>query len=196
MKTVNKIILASCVFCYFAGIFIIAVKMGIIHLISQYGLSRCIDEWPADIPSLNFVLVFFVIYTVIFALITYVIYKNVDNHGKDMDELQQKTSIIHNYSDDLSTVVARYNRICRKQNVNDKSLSQRLLLLEKKVSSLTASVLDNRNAGNKIARMISEIDDAVSRMESNDYNVEQLKNIVECAIEDVQRLQKSSISIK
>ena len=196
MKTVNKIILASCVFCYFAGIYIVAVKMGIIRLISQYGLSRCIDEWPADFPSLNFVWVFLVIYTIVFAMITYVIYKNIEKHSEETDELQQKTSIIHNYSDDLSTVVARYNRICRKQNITDKSLGLRLLLLEKKVSSLTAFVLDNRSVGNKIARMISEIDDAVSRLESTDADAEQLKNIVESAIEDVQRLQTSSISIK
>ena len=40
MKIVNKYILASCVFCYFAGIYLIASKMGIMRLISRYGLSR------------------------------------------------------------------------------------------------------------------------------------------------------------
>ena len=201
MKTVNKYILASCVFCYFAGIYLIAAKMGIMRLISRYGLSRAIDEWPADFPSLNLVYICLAVYTIFFAIITYIIYRNIESHGKDMDVLQQKAYTLHNYSEGLTLVVSRYNRICREKNISNKMQSQRLQLLEKQVSSLSASVLNNSNAGSKIARIVSELDDAVSNMETTAEsdvvaNNIQFSNLVERAIEDVQRLKTNSVTIK
>lgn len=201
MKTVNKYILASCVFCYFAGIYLIAAKMGIMRLISRYGLSRAIDEWPADFPSLNLVYICLAVYTIFFAIITYIIYKNIESHGKDMDVLQQKAYTLHNYSERLTLVVSRYNRICREKNISNKMQSQRLQLLEKQVSSLSASVLNNSNAGSKIAQIVSELDDAVSNMEQTAEsdvvaNNIQFSNLVERSIEDVQRLKTNSVTIK
>jgi len=201
MKTVNKYILASCVFCYFVGIYLIAAKMGIMRLVSRYGLSRALDEWPADFPSLNLVYICLAVYIVFFAIITYVIYRNIDSHGKDMDVLQQKASTIHNYSEGLALVVSRYNRICREKNISNKMQSQRLQLLGKQVSSLPASVLNNSNAGSKIARIVSELDDAVTNMETTAEsdvvaNNIQFSNLVERAIEDVQRLKTNSVTIK
>lgn len=201
MKTVNKYILASCVFCYFAGIYLIAAKMGIIRLISRYGLSRTLDEWPADFPSLKLVYICLAIYTVFFAILTYVIYRNIESHGKDMDVLQQKASTIHNYSEGLALVISRYIRICREKNISNKMQSQRLQLLQKQMSSLPASVLNNSNAGSKIARIVSELDDAVTNMETTAEsdvvaNNIQFSNLVERAIEDVQRLKTNSVTIK
>ena len=201
MKIVNKYILASCVFCYFAGIDLIASKMGIMRLISRYGLSRTLDEWPADFPSLNIIFICLVVYTIFFAIITYVIYRNIESHSKDMDVLQQKASTLHNYSEGLTLVVSHYNRICREKNISNKTQTQRLQLLEKQVSSLPASVLNDNNVGNKIVRIISEVDDAVSNMETTAEsdivaNNIQLSNLIERAIEDVQRLKTNSVTIK
>jgi hypothetical protein len=169
------------------------------RLLSRYGLSRAIDEWPADFPSLNLVYVCLAVYTIFFILITYIIYRNIESHGKDMDTLQQKASTLHNYSEGLSLVVSRYNRVCREKNISNKMQSQRLQLLEKQVSSLSASVLSNSGAGGKIAQIISEIDDAVSNMETTS-DIEalsnQFSNLVEQAIDDVQRLRTNSINIK
>ena len=201
MKTVNKYILASCVFCYFAGIYMIAAKMGIMRLISRYGLSRTLDEWPANFPSLNLVYICLAVYTVFFAIITYIIYRNIESHGKDMDVLQQKASTLHNYSEGLALVVSRYNRICREKNISNKIQSQRLQLLEKQVSSLPASVLNNSNASSKIARIVSELDDAISTMDTtaeNDIEANniQFSSLVERSIEDIQRLKTNCITIK
>lgn len=194
MKTVNKYILASCIFCYFIGIYLIAVKMGIMRLISRYGLSRALYEWPANFPSLNIVYLCLAIYTVFFAFIIYIIYRNIEIHGKEMDVLQQKASLLHNYSEELALVVSRYNRICREKNNSNKMQNQRLQLLEKQISSLPASVFNNSSASSKIARIVSEINEMVSIMETtkeNDIitlNI-QFSKLVECAIEDVQRLK-------
>lgn len=195
MKIVNKYILASCIFCYFAGIYLIAAKFGIMRLISRYGMSRAFDEWPADFPSLNLVYISLAAYTVFFVIITYVIYKNIESHGQEMDLLQQKASTLHNYSEDFALIVSRYNRICKEKNISNINQSQRMKLLEKKISSLPTSVLNNSSASGKIARIVSELDDAVSKIEAAiDDNVAainvQIGNIIECAIDDVQRLKK------
>lgn len=201
MKIVNKYILASCVFCYFAGIYLLAIKFGIMRFISQYGFSRAFDEWPADFPSLNLVYICLAIYTILFALVTYVIYKYIENHSKETDKLQQGVSILHDYSDSIALIVSHYNRICLEKNVSNKMQIQRLQLLEKQIKSLTASVLDNSSAKSIISRIISDLDDSVMNMESSDDNAAvekdlQFSNIVERSIEDVQRLRTSSITIK
>lgn len=193
--------MASCVFCYFAGIYLIAVKMGILRIINQYGISRIMDEWPADLPSLKFVYICLAIYTVIFAIITYIIYRNIESHGKDMEALQQKTSTIHNYSEVLALAVSRYNRVCREKNISNKVAGQKLQLLEKQVSSLPASVLNDSNAGDKIAHIVSEIDAAISNMDSSaESNLETIntkfRSLVESGIEDIQRLRANNINLK
>lgn len=188
-------------FCYFTGIYLIAVKMGIIRLISRYGLSRFIDEWPADFPSLNLVYICLAVYTIFFALVIYIIYRNIESHSKDMDVLQQKASTLHNYSEGLALVISRYNRVCREKNISNKMQSQRLQFLVKQLSSLSASVLNNSSAGSKIARIVSDIDDAVSNMETTaeqdigGANI-QFSSLVEQAIDEVQRLRTNSINIK
>ena len=201
MKTVNKYILASCVICYFVGIYLIAVKIGFMRLISRYGLSKALDKWPENFPSLNIVYVCLAIYTIFFALITYIIYRNIENHGKEMDILQKKTFILHNYSEELSIIVARYNRICREKNNLIKTQSQKLQLLEKQIYSLPTSVLNNSSANSKIARIISDIDEMVSNLETireNDFEASNIQfcKLIERAIEDVQRLKTNSITLK
>jgi hypothetical protein len=117
-----------------------------------------------------------------------------------MDVLQQKASTLHNYSERLTLVISRFNRICREKNISNKTLVQRLQLLEKQIAALPASVFNNSSAGSQIAGIIGEIDDAVSSIETateNDTSANnQFSNLVERAIEDVQRLRTNSITIK
>lgn len=201
MKTVNKYILASCIFCYFAGIYLLAVKFGIMRLISQYGLHQAFDEWPENFPSLNIVYITLAVYTLIFALITYWILKACTKHEKEMDVLQQKADTIHNYSEGLTLIVSRYNRICREKNITNKALSQRLQLLEKQIASLPASVFSNSGVGGRISGIVSDIDDAVTNMETTaESDIEastiQFNNLIEQSIENVQRLKTGSVTIK
>ena len=193
--------MASCVFCYFAGIYLIASKLGFLRIINQYGISRIMDEWPADLPSLKFVYICLAIYTIIFAIITYIIYRNIESHSKDMEALQQKTSTIHNYSEVLALAVSRYNRVCREKNISNKIAGRKLQLLEKQVSSLPASVLNDSSAGDKIAHIVSEIDAAISNMDSSaESDLETIntkfRNLVESGIEDIQRLRANNINLK
>lgn len=201
MKTVNKYILASCVFCYFMGLYLVVVKFGIMRFISRYGLHRIIDNWPEDFPSLNLACICLAVYTLFFALITYGIIKACQRHEKETEVLQQRASTLHHLAANLSLVVSRYNRVCREKNIPNKTQCRRLQLLEKQIAALPASVLNSSNAGSRIARIVEDINAAVADIETTteqDFAASniQLCNLVESAIEEVQRLRTESITIK
>lgn len=201
MKTVNKYILASCVFCYFMSLYLFADKFGIMRLISRHGLHHVIDNWPENLPSLNIVYICLAIYTLSYAVLTYWILKVCTQYGKEMEALSQDVSTLHNYSASLSLIVSRYNRICREKRVPNKMQCKRLPLLEKQVSALPASVFNSSNANNRIAQIVDDINAVISNIEmtvGQDFaepNL-QLCSLVESAIEDVQRLRINSITIK
>lgn len=194
MKIVNKYILASCVFCYFAGIYMIADKLGLLQYISRYG----INDWPEEFPSLTTIGIFLIIYTLLFAIITYWIYRANERHAVETDVLQQKVSTIHNYSERLSLVISQYNRICREKNISNKTIGQRLQLLQKQVAALPPAVLNSDGADN-VARVVNELNEAVASMKMSvehdmaAFNIE-FGNLVERSIDEVQSIRSNSLS--
>ena len=194
MKIVNKYILASCVFCYFAGIYMIADKLGLLQYISRYG----INDWPEEFPSLTTIGIFLIIYTLLFAVITYWIYRANERHAVETDVLQQKVSTIHNYSERLSLVISQYNRICREKNISNKTIGQRLQLLQKQVAALPPAVLNSDGADN-VARIVNELNEAVASMKMSvehdmaAFNIE-FGNLVERSIDEVQSIRSNSLS--
>lgn len=194
MKIVNKYILASCVFCYFAGIYMIADKLGLLQYISRYG----INDWPEEFPSLTTIGIFLIIYTLLFAIITYWIYRANERHAVETDVLQQKVSTIHNYSERLSLVISQYNRICREKNISNKTIGQRLQLLQKQVAALPPAVLNSDGADN-VVRIVNELNEAVASMKMSvehdmaAFNTE-FGNLVERSIDEVQSIRSNSLS--
>ena len=194
MKIVNKYILASCVFCYFAGIYMIADKLGLLQYISRYG----INDWPEEFPSLTTIGIFLIIYTLLFAIITYWIYRTNERHAVETDVLQQKVSTIHNYSERLSLVISQYNRICREKNISNKTIGQRLQLLQKQVAALPPAVLNSDGADN-VACVVNELNEAVASMKMSvehdmaAFNIE-FGNLVERSIDEVQSIRSNSLS--
>lgn len=201
MKTVNKYILASCVFCYFGGIYLFITKAGIMRIVSQYGIRQFISsEWPEDFPSLTVVYIGLIVYTILFAIITFCIYRAIEKHSVETDKLQQKSSVIHNYSEQLSTLVLQYGRICREKNIANKVQLQRFQLLQKQVSALSPSVFNDNTANDSIMMLINDLREATTNLqtstETNQMNFHtQLSNIIENGIADVQYLQTKNITI-
>ena len=201
MKTVNKYILASCVFCYFAGIYLIADKLGYLQLIGDYGLQQVISEWPAEFPSMTMVFIFLAVYTLFFILITYVIYRANENHAKATDQLQQQREVLHNYADRLSLTISQYKKFCRGKNMVNRTQEQRLDLLQKQLAALSPAVYkDNANIST-ISRIVSEMDETIVSMKSTvegdmaGFNT-QFQNLVEDSIDEIQRIRTNSITLK
>lgn len=201
MRIVNKYVLASSVFCYFGGLYLLAIKFGIMRLISQYGLHRVFNEWPENFPSLTIVWICLALYTLFFILITYWIYRANERHEKETDQLQEKTEILHNYAEQMSLIISQYNRVCHEKNITNQAQLQRLQLLQKKMAALTPTTFRNPMAVGKLSQIISELDDVVVGMKTSAENDiaslnNQLSNIVEESIDSVERLRTNSITIK
>lgn len=201
MKIVNKYILASCVFCYFAGIYMIADKVGFLRFADEYGIENLLKEWPEELPSLSFVWGFLAAYTFVFIIITYVIYRANETHAKETDELQQKSGELHNYTDRLSLNISQYKRFCKENNIVDRTQEQRLDLLQKQLAALSPAVYkDNANV-NSISRIVNEIGKAVTNIKTSGENDraelnKQFKNLVEDYIDEIQRIRTTSITLK
>lgn len=172
----------------------IADKLGLLQYISRYG----INDWPEEFPSLTTIGIFLIIYTLLFAIITYWIYRANERHAVETDVLQQKVSTIHNYSERLSLVISQYNRICREKNISNKTIGQRLQLLQKQVAALPPAVLNSDGADN-VARVVNELNEAVASMKMSvehdmaAFNIE-FGNLVERSIDEVQSIRSNSLS--
>ena len=172
----------------------IADKLGLLQYISRYG----INDWPEEFPSLTTIGIFLIIYTLLFAIITYWIYRANERHAVETDALQQKVSTIHNYSERLSLVISQYNRICREKNISNKTIGQRLQLLQKQVAALPPAVLNSDGADN-VARIVNELNEAVASMKMSvehdmaAFNIE-FGNLVERSIDEVQSIRSNSLS--
>lgn len=201
MKIVNKYILVSCVFCYFAGLYMIAVKAGIMRLLSRYGISQILNEWPKDFPSIGLVSAFVAVYTILFIIITIWIYKANERHAEATDKLQQETAEIRNYAEELSLTISSYKQLVAKNIVTSKSLIQQLQLLQKQITSMHPSIFKDPTSVNCLNRIISEIGDTVNTIkEASPENVEALNVSLAKQIEDdlieVKRIKSNSITIK
>lgn len=188
----------SCLFCYFAGLYLLAAKLGIMRLISQYGLSRAFAEWPADFPSLKLVWIFLSIYTLCFILIGYYLYKVNENHAKETDALQQKASVVHNYAEKLSLMVSLYKQTCKTKGIG-MNLLQRIQLLQKQVATLTPAALESSNSS--LSAMANSLEDAISEMGiANTDNVatieQKINDLIEQSLIEIQRIRTNSIKIK
>ena len=193
--------MASCVFCYLGGLSLFLVKVGIMRLISKYGINRLIQEWPEEFPSLTIVYIGVAIYTLLFIIITICIYRKIENHSKETDELQQKSSVIHNHSEQLSVIISKYDRICREKKIVNKPLMQRFQLLQKQVAALAPSIFKDSNANDCITQLINELQDVVTNIqvstaEEQAVCVTQLNNIIENGIIDIRQIQNKSVTIK
>jgi recombinational DNA repair ATPase RecF len=101
----------------------------------------------------------------------------------------------------LALKISQYKRFCKEKNIVDKSLEQRLDLLQKQLAALSPAVYkDNANV-NSISRIVNEIGKAVGNLKTGEENDwaelnTQFKNLVEDYIDEVQRIRTTSITLK
>ena len=94
MKFISKITIVSCVCCYFGGLWFIASRFGLVKLLSRYGLSQTFNEIPKDFPQIKYLYIGLAIYTVLFVIITYMVYRYTERTAKEQDQLQQESSVV------------------------------------------------------------------------------------------------------
>lgn len=178
MKTVNKIIITSCVVCYFIGLWSIAFKFGLIKFISRYGastvfgeLSRTFPSMPTDItdftykfPQMKYLYIAVIIYTVVFAIVVYIIYKTITRHAKDTEQLQSEVSAIANQANSLDAVVETY----RYSDAVDKDALAKLQILQRQIASMPPAIVQNPSMRSCLTEIVNLFEDMIAEGKSGE----------------------------
>lgn len=158
MKTVTKIIVCSCVFCYFAGLWIIASRFGLIKLATRYGLSESFNQIPKDFPQIKYLYIGLAIYTIFFAILFYILYKYSERTVIEQIQLQQETSIVVSYAERMKVLLSQYEH----SSIKDTDVKQKLQTLSRQVSSLPPAVVRNASLKSEVANIVSNLQELLS----------------------------------
>ncbi len=179
MKTVNKIVLFSCIFCYFAGLYFIALKFGLIKLLVRYGFSEIFNEIPKNFPEMKYLYWGLAIYTVIYLLLSIIILRTASKHGQEMDQVKCEASEVQNYSETLRLLMA--------QNSNS-TITSRLQMLQRQVAALPPAVIRDTTAHQELSNIVAVVNAVV---ESNDE--QDALSAIDDAMIKVKSLQRKSV---
>lgn len=158
MKTVTKIIMCSCLFCYFAGLWMIASRFGLIKLITRYGLAESFDQIPKDFPQVKYLYMGLAVYTLLYAILSYFIYKYSERTAKEQAQLQQEASIVVSYAERMNVLLSQYER----SSIRDVKVRQKLQTLSRQIASLPPAVVRNASLKSEVTNTISSLQDLLA----------------------------------
>lgn len=143
--------MCSCLFCYFAGLWMIASRFGLIKLITRYGLAESFDQIPKDFPQVKYLYIGLAVYTVLFVILSYFIYKYSERTAKEQVQLQQEVSIVVSYAERMNLLLSQYER----SSIKDAKQKQKLLTLSRQIASLPPAVVRNASLKSEVANTVS-----------------------------------------
>lgn len=158
MKTITKITLPSCVVCYFGGLWFIASRFGLVKLLSRYGFSQAFNEIPKDFPEIKYLYIGLAIYTVLFAILTYLLYGYTERTVKEQEQLQQEASVVVSYAECMNVLLAEYDR----SSIKDVAVKQKLQKLSRQIASLPPAVVRNVTLKSEVVNIVTGLKDLLS----------------------------------
>lgn len=188
MKTITKIILGSCIFCYFAGIWIIASRFGLIKLMSRYGLAEAFDQIPKDFPQIKYLYIGLAVYTVFFVIAACIAVKVSQHASEEQERLQQESGAVATYAEQMNMLLSRFERSA----INDANVKQKLQKLSRRIASLPPAVV--RDAGMKAE--VTGIVGVLQELLSNNCTAEAFSAAIDNAHDNIESLKRRSVTIK
>ena len=177
MKTVTKIILCSCVFCYFAGLWTIA----------QYGLEYA-DQIPEEFLQTKYLYIGLAVYTVLFVVLSYVIYRYSESTAKEQETLQQESAVVASYGEHMNTLLSQYER----SGTKDSKVWLKLHTLSRQIASLPPTVARNTSLKSEVANIVSSLQDLLA----DNCPPETFAAAIDNARDAVDSIKRRSITIK
>ena len=179
MKSVNKIILLSCLFCYVAGLYYIA----------QYYFENL-----AEVIDIKYFYLTLVVYTILAIAITIFIHRQNVAHAKDVGEQMQKLGNIHAVVGQIDSLASRYGYVANA----DKAVKDAFTLLSRKIGSLTPGIFASNAAQSTLSGIIERVGQALDNVEQAHGDEQQslgseLLKVIRQAIDAVDQLRNSTI---
>lgn len=187
MKSVTKFIMCSCLFCYFAGLWIIASRFGLIKLISRYGLAEAFDQIPKDFPQMKYLYIGLAVYSVLFLILSGIIIKYSGRSVKEQEHLQQEVSVLVSYTERMKILLSQYER----SDIKDARTKQELQTLSRKIASLPPVVVRNNVLKAEVSNIVGTLQDLLSDNCSADTFIA----AVDKARDAVDSIKRKSITI-
>ena len=188
MRTVNKIILLSCIFCYIVGLYIIALKFGLIKLLVRYEISEWFNEVPRDFPQMKYLYIGLAVYTVFFLIISIIIMRTASRHGDDMEQLQDDIVEVNNFSEDINALIQAY----KNADVETKeTVLTKLRTLQRQVAALPPAVVQDSTMRASMAAEVARLNDILASR-----NDDMFASAIDSALESIKALQRQSVNRK
>ena len=180
----------SCAFCYFAGLWLVASKFGLFKILSRYGLSQIFTDIPEDFPQIKYLYYGLLAYTVVYAVIVYIIYKVTSKAGKEQEVLQQQASEVVNYAEKLNILLSDYIRYAKANNITDKTAEQSLKLIQRQVAALPPAIVRSASMKSNLSSIITELQDQLSP----EFDYSMFCSTLESAIDTINSLKRRSVT--
>lgn len=188
MKTVTKIILCSSVFCYFAGLWIIASRFGVVKLISKYGMTQAFDQIPKDFPQMKYLYIGLIAYTVVFAALVWIICRYSERTSEEQEQLQQEAAVVVSYSERMNRLLSMFER----SDMKDAKTKQKLQNLTRRIASLPPAVARNANMSSEVSNIIGRLHDLLS----DGCTADSFLAAVDTAVDDIDSVKRRCINLK
>jgi hypothetical protein len=179
------------VFCYFAGLWIVASRFGLVKLMTRYGISEIFDEIPKDFPNMKYLYYGLLIYTILYAIVCYVIYKYVSKATEEQEVVQQQVAEVTNFAEQTNVLLSSYVRYAKENEIADKTAEQKLRLVQRQIAALPAGIAATPSAKSSITNIISELRDQLSS--GFDYHL--FCTTLDSAIDEINSLKRKSVNI-
>lgn len=188
MKTITKIIMYSCLFCYFAGLWIISSRFGLIKLITRYGLAESFHQMPKDFPQVKYLYIGLVGYSVLFLLLSYIIYKYSERSVNEQEQLQEEVYMVMSYTERLNNLLSQYDH----SDIKDVNTKQKLQTLSRQIASLPPAVIRKV----ELKTVVSEIVDNLQHLLSDNCSIEAFSAAIDKARDTVDSIKRRSVTIR
>lgn len=188
MKTVTKITLWTCVFLYFAGLWVIASRFGLLKLISKYGLSQAFEQIPENFPQMKYLYIGLIAYTLIFAALVWLICRYTEQASKEQEQLQQEASVVVSYSERMYRLLATFER----SEMNDAKTKQKLQNLTRRITSLPPAVTRNSSLNSEVSNIVGRLQDLLA----DGCTPQSFSSAIDNAIDNIDSVKRRCINLK
>ena len=191
MRTVNKIILFSCIFCYIVGLYIIALKFGLIKLLVRYEISEWSNEVPKNFPQMEYLYIGLAVYTVFFLIISIIIMRTASRHGDDMEQLQDDIVEVNNFSEDVNALIRAYKNVESANVEAQEMVLTKLRALQRQIAALPPAVVQDSTMRASMAAEVARLNDMLANR-----NDDMFASAIDSALEGIKALQRQSVNRK
>lgn len=178
--------MCSCLFCYFAGLWMIASRFGLIKLITRYGLAESFDQIPKDFPQVKYLYIGLAVYTALFVILSYFIYKYSERTAKEQVLLQQEVSIVVSMTERVNVILSQYER----SSIKDANVKQKLHTLSRQIASLPPVVVRNTSLKSEVTSALSNIQDLLAHNCSADV----FSSAIDKALDVIDSVKRRSVT--